>query len=144
MYKNTNDSSAKLGKATLPGLLASLLFLAFAAGPALADSPEHEFEEAEKYMDKGYAALGKVADATSDKSAYRHLNKALKEFSDAEVHLAKADLPASDKPAIDAMKKGLTALQKCVKALEKNDMSKAEQECDATEDYFAEASALLD
>jgi len=144
MHMNIIDSSRKLGRVTLPGLLATFLVLAFAAAPTLAVNPEHEYEEAENHMNKAYAELGKVADATTDKSAYKHLNKALKEFSDAEVHLAKADLPASDKPAIDAMKKGLDALQKCVKALEKNDMAKAQQQCDMVKGYFALASELLD
>ena len=42
------------------------------------------------------------------------------------------------------MKKGLDALRKSDKALEKNDLSKAQKNYDTAQDYFAEAAALLE
>ena len=132
----------------LPWLLASLLVLIMAgvSGPALADA-EHEYDEAVKYMNNGYAEMGKVFNALADdedKKAYKRFNKALDDFSKADVHLAKAALPESDQPAIKAMKKGLDALRSCVKALEKNDVDSAQQDYDTAQNYFAQASVLLD
>ena len=59
-------------------------------------------------------------------------------------YYAEAVLPASDKKAVDALKKGLDALRKSGKALEKNDLAKAQQNYDIAQDYFADASILLD
>ena len=108
---------------------------------------QHDYKEAVHHMESGYSELGKVANKLQqDKvsSARRHFNSAIKHFDKAITYYAKAELPDSDKPAIDALKKGLDALRKSDKALEKNDLAKAQKNYDNAQDYFAEASVLLE
>ena len=108
---------------------------------------QHEYKEAIHHMNSGYAELGKVATKLQqDKvsSARRHFNSAIKHFDKAIGYYAEAELPASDQPAIDALKKGLDALRKSDKALEKADLKKAQKNYDTAQDYFAEAAILLD
>jgi len=108
---------------------------------------EHEYNEAVHHMNSGYSELGKVATKLQqDKvsSARRHFNSAIKHFDKAIGYYAEAELPSSDKPAIDALKKGLDALRKSDKALEKNNIAKAQESYDTAQDYFAEASVLLE
>jgi len=119
----------------------------FISTAALADDASKDLDDAAKYMNKGYAEIGKVVNKLDDdkeKSAMRHFNKAMKDFNKAVEYYAKATLPPEDQPAVAALKKGLDALDKCVKALEKNNQSEAQQEYDAAQNYFAEAASLLD
>ena len=81
---------------------------------------EHEYNEAVHHMNSGYSELGKVATKLQqDKvsSARRHFNSANKHFDKSIVYYAEAELQASYKPAIEALKKGLDALRKSDKAL---------------------------
>jgi len=131
-----------VGRALLTGVATLLLSTA-----ALSADSTKDMDDAAKYMNKGYAEIGKVVNKLDDdkeKSAMRHFNKAMKDFNKAVEYYAKATLPPEDQPAVEALKKGLDALDKCVKALEKNDQSKAQQEYDAAQNYFAEAASLLD
>jgi uncharacterized protein YukE len=131
-----------LGRACIAGVAAL-----FVSTVGLADDASKDLDDAAKYMNKGYAEIGKVVnklDEDKEKSAMRHFNKAMADFNKAVEYYAKATLPPEDQPAIEALKQGLDALDKCVKALEKNNQSEAQQEYDAAQNYFAEAASLLD
>jgi len=142
MKRATLITRRLLNRAFITGVAA--IFISTAA---LADDASKDLDDAAKYMNKGYAEIGKVVNKLDDdkeKSAMRHFNKAMKDFNKAVEYYAKATLPPEDQPAVTALKKGLDALDKCVKALEKNNQSEAQQEYDAAQNYFAEAASLLD
>lgn len=142
----------RLGWTTL--LFAALLGYGLLGAPGDASAKswegfksEHEYKEAVHHMNSGYAELGKVATKLQqDKvsSARRHFNSAIKHFDKAIGYYAEAELPPSDKPAIDALEKGLDALRKSDEALEKGDLRKAQKNYDMAQDYFADAAMLLE
>ena len=133
----------RLSRMIIAGALASMLI--FAGG--CASTPEQDYDMAVKEMQKGYAEIGKVVNDLNDdkeKAAERHFNKALKDFDQAFVYLAKAELPADEQSAVDSLKKGFDALEKAVKELEKNDVDKAQSYYDEAQGYFAQASFIMD
>ena len=143
MEQVTTRFGARISKIMSAGVIA--IALAGFTGYATADS-QSEYNDAVYFMNKAYAVLGKADtkfDAGNSKSATRHFNKAMKDFDKAIEHLAKSELPPEDKPAIDAMTKGLKMLEKSSKALEKNDIVTAQNDYDAAQNYFAEAEYLL-
>lgn len=132
------------------GVTASLL-MGLAASASAESWDEHQakrhYEDAVYFMNKGYAEIGKVVNKLVEdkaKSAVRHFNDAMTDFDLAVEYFAKAALPSEDDDAIDALKKGLEALEASTKAMEKGEMEKAQDDYDAAQNYFAEASALLD
>lgn len=107
---------------------------------------ERQYEDAVYFMNKGYSELGKVVNKLAEdesSSAMRHFNDAIMDFDLAVEYFAKAALPSTDKDAIEALKKGLDALQESTRAMEKGDMADAQEDYDAAQNYFAAASALV-
>jgi hypothetical protein len=79
---------------------------------------KYDYDEAVHYMNKGYSQLGKVVNKLDEgqvDSAIRHFNWANKDFNKALAYYADAVLPAEDKDAVNALKKGLDAFQKAEK-----------------------------
>lgn len=143
MNKYSMTANPRLRRMIIAGALASMLI--FASGYAA--TPEHERDKAVKEMQKGYAELGKVVNDLNEdkeKAAERHFNRALKDFNKGIVYFAKAELPADDQAAVEFIKKGLDALEKTVKELEKNNLDKAQEYYDESQGYFAQASFIMD
>jgi hypothetical protein len=110
-------------------------------------SPQSDIDKAVELMSDGYTQLGKVAnnlDMDQMDSARKHFNSALSDFDASFEYFAKASLPADDKPALDNLKKGFSELEKCVKALERNDLNQAQTDYDNAQLYFSRAAILLD
>ena len=144
------NESTIFSKAMFVGLAASLLIV-FASSVAAESWDTHksnyDYREAVHYMNNGYSNMGKVVNKLvedKEKSAQKHFNWALRDFSKAVEYYAKAELPASEKAAIDSLKKGLAALQKAVKDLEKGDDVSAQSNYNAAQNYFALANILVD
>jgi len=146
MKQQSANLDLRFNKALFAGVFATLMMVFSGAVNAQEDT-DYYYDEAVRYMNKGYSQLGKVEnklDQNKMSSATRHFNRAMKDFNNAVVNYSKAALPADDKPAIDALQKGLKALQKSVKDLEKNDFVSAQNNYDKAQNYFVEASILLD
>ena len=146
MKQQSTTLDLRFNKALFAGVFATLMMVFSGAVNAQEDT-DYYYDEAVRYMNKGYSQLGKVEnklDQDKVSSARKHFNRALKDFDKAVVNYSKAVLPADDKPAIDALQKGLKALQKSVKDLEKNDFVSAQNNYDKAQNYFVEASVLLD
>lgn len=111
-----------------------------------AKSPSQLLDKASSEMVKGYEELDKVDEkffADKEKSAKKHLNKAMKHFDNAVVYLAQAELSDDDKPAVSELKSGLDSLEKCVKALEADDLETAQKLYAEAQQHFDEARSLL-
>jgi|GEM_PF-1864043 len=150
MFLNKAMSSAGVNRAVITGVVASLL-VAFSGAVSAESLAEFEsnrnYKKAVIYMNMGYAEIGKVVNKLEDdkgKSALRHFNYATEDFKLAIEDFAKATLPDQDKAALSALKKGLDALQDSTMAMEKGDSAAAQIYYNTAQNYFAEASALLD
>ncbi len=133
---------------SLAVLIAALAMLFSTAGcSSFQSSPQSDIDQAVELMSDGYTQLGKVAnnlDQDQMDSAKKHFNSALRDFDESFEYFAKASLPADDKPALDNLKKGFSELEKCVKALERNDLDQAQTDYDNAQLYFSMAAILLD
>lgn len=126
-------------------ILASLFLFACAS-----QTPE---ERAEGYLDKGDAkmekAIGELQDAENEyldydsKGAVKAFNKALGYIDDAIVYYAKADTTPDQKAAVASLQSGLDEMEKCVKALEKDDDDTAEKHYTTAQGYFDSAADSL-
>lgn len=108
---------------------------------------KYDYDEAVHCMNKGYSQLGKVVNKLDEgqvDSAIRHFNWANKDFNKALAYYADAVLPAKDKDAVNALKKGLDAFQKAEKDLQNNNVVAAQNNYDSAQNYFAQASILRD
>lgn len=77
-------------------------------------------------------------------SAEKHFNTALRGFDESFEYFAKASLAADDEPARENLKPGGSELEKCVKALERNDLDQAQTDYDNAQLHFSLAAMLLD
>ena len=146
MKQQNATVDVRFNNALFAGVIATLMMV-FSGTVNAQEDTDYYYDEAVRYMNKGYSQLGKVAnklDQNKTSSATKHFNRALKDFDKAVVNYSKAVLPAEDKPAVDALQKGLDALQKSVKDLEKNDYVSAQNNYDMAQNYLVEASVLLD
>ena len=127
--------------------VAFIAMISLAGCSSFQSSPQSDVDKAVELMSDGYTQLGKVAnnlDMDQMDSAKKHFNSALKDFDASFEYFAKAALPADDKPALDNLKKGFSELEKCVKALERNDLAQAQTDYDNAQLYFSMAATLLD
>lgn len=123
-------------------LLAAGLFLVACAS----QTPE---ERAAKYNAKGDAkmeqAMGEFMTADDEylahdsKEALKTFNKAIDHMDDAIVYYAKAAATPDQKAAVNALEDAFNEMEKCIKALEDNDMKKAEEHYLAAQAHFDEA-----
>ncbi len=149
--KSNNKMANKIA-ATQPArnsVLVAVVMTIFAltGGYATTASAESDYDKAAKEMQKGYAEIGKVVndlDYDKGKSAEKHFNKAMGDFDKAVEHFVIASLPEEDQAAVGQLKKGLDALKKAVKEIEKNNMDKAQEYYDTAHGYFAQAADILD
>ena len=118
-------------------------FFISACAPA---TPEQQVYDAAQYVQKGDVELVKAAekiDADNASSAQRHMNKAMKDYDKAVVLLADASLPESQEGVVDAMKKGMEHLENALKAIEKEDYEKAEEQYSMAQSAFDAAGNML-
>lgn len=99
------------------------------------------------YIAKGDAkmnqALAELVTVDNDylandmKGATKAFNKTINYVDDAIVDYAKAATSQDQKNAVEALKNGLDQIKRCVEALEKNDVQKAQE-------YFSSAQSFFD
>ena len=133
----------KLG---LLGMIAGMVMVLSGCATTGESPSDKAYDNAISEVEKGYEELDKVDDdvyKNQTHAAVGHFNKALKHFDNAFEDLAKAELPAADQPAIDALKKADTALEKCVNALEDNKIDQAQEYYATAQSQFNIASSLL-
>jgi len=110
------------------------------------ETQDYDFTMAVDYMQDGYNELDAVADdwyKGADSAAEWHFNKALNDFSQAFAYFSKLQLPANEKQGLKDLQTAFTALQLCVKALDKNETDKAQEYYTQAETSFQEADFLL-
>lgn len=119
-------------------------FLIAACAPA---TPKEQLYSAAQYVEKGDVELVKAAekiDADNASSARRHFNKAMKDYDKAIVLFADASLPESQEGVVDALKEGMDHLENAVRAMERDDYEKANEQYLMAQSAFEAAGNMLD
>jgi hypothetical protein len=143
-------------KATISRILVCVLFATLAAGLATgvrADDvkwDDKQFQHGVKEMAKAYKELHQshVAYITGyHKNASQQFDKALKHYTEAQVHFAKAEVPKSEAKTIDKivnhLDEGNKALAEFVKDIDKGKTKDADQNLDKAIEQYSKVMDLM-